>query len=273
MARSEWRAGVPSRRPKPLPPDTMDSIATINTTPKEEERVAWDVLALLLANRYQLIAEMAVKTHQINKGAYADAAELDRLDERIAAMDFFRLEQREKVARMRQYRHRTGRTAIYHMTMYDREQADRQYRGLERKRDAVPCDIHVMLEVKHVKAVSWMAATVGEFYVSPDYTLFAFLAGVRAHDGIEPLVKPRGLPVGDQDERMSPDTEHAYGDWSDFAHDQGWLTPEEWIAACVSARMKSGESCIEALAIGNMAKALADSERYEAARLIFWFNS
>ena len=136
----------------------------------------------------------------------------------------------------------------------------------------MPCDIHAMIEVKIPGADGWNAVCQGALYVPQDYALFAYLAGVRAFDGIEPLVPPRGFPE-DKAEKISPDAEREHTRWADFAHDTGWLTPQEWIAACVSARMKTGETRVEALAIGNHAKALADSEKYEAARIVFWFNS
>jgi hypothetical protein len=137
------------------------------------------------------------------------------------------------------------------------------------KKDArMPCDIHVMVEVLPTdEGATWLALSAGRNYVPPDYTLFAYLAGVRTWDNIQPIAKPRGVP-----DDLSPDVQREWESWKDYANTPTWLTPNEWVAACVQTRIKIGKSQEVALCLGNYARALLETEHIKDVRLVMWFD-
>lgn len=55
-----------------------------------------------------------------------------------------------------------------------------------------------------------------------DYSIFAFLAGVRNYDHCEPISKPKGLP-----EDLSDEVKQHYEDWECDAHSASYLKAKE----------------------------------------------
>lgn len=242
---------------------------------EDEARRGADLLTLLMADRIDIYERM--KSNKTPDTREVMEMRLKVNEQHIATVDFFISTARQKVALLEQQKPRDEKEWQYrffasHVRQMVFTEPLPEPKLREIREGLMPCDIHTMIEVRFKGADGWDAVSQAPLYVPQDYTLFAYLAGVRAHDGIEPLVKPRGFPA-DKPERISTDTQYEFERWTDFAHDTGWLTPQEWIAACVTARLKAGVSCVEALAIGNHAKTLAESEKYDAARIVFWFNS
>lgn len=161
-------------------------------------------------------------------------------------------------------------------------------------RNDVGCDIHAWVETrtfdKNGKPHSWEIATLGEFFIRRDYTLFAYLAGVRTYDGIEPIVAPRGWPgsesaagqkgsgVTDAEHakraagEVSPDLKEIRERWGSDLHTPSWLTAGEWTAACVAARMKA-EPNAEAFAVAAFANSLDASDACDEVRVVFAFDN
>ena len=81
------------------------------------------------------------------------------------------------------------------------------------------CDIHVHGEVK----VAGLWHHYSAPYVSRDYNLFAYMAGVRAgNSGITPIAEPRGIPAD-----ISLITWIDYMKMGTDGHTHSWLSGEE----------------------------------------------
>ena len=265
------------RTTKPLTAIQARAWGLVSTTgdAADEARRGASLLTLLMADRIDIYERM--RSNKTPDTRETLEMRLRVNEQHIATVNFFIATARQKVALLEKQKPRDAREWQYrffasHVRQMRYTDPLPEPKLKEIREGLMPCDIHTMIEVRFKGADGWNAVSQAPLFVPQDYTLFAYLAGVRAHDGIEPLVKPRGFPAA-KTERISADTQDEFGRWADFSHDASWLTPQEWIAACVTARLKSGVSCVEALAIGNHAKTLAESEKYDAARIVFWFNS
>ena len=104
------------------------------------------------------------------------------------------------------------------------------------------CDIHCFVEVRD-RNKKWKKVTgfTNDYYNSSDpycsseeykdsdnilmernYWEFAVLAGVRNHDGIEPISDPKGVP-----DNVSDEIRQEIDDWGDDGHSHSYLTAEE----------------------------------------------
>lgn len=226
--------------------------------------------AIVLADLWAAVSAHKHKIDQTPAGAAADRRHIQHLEHVLSRLEEYGLSARgkEAVHRKRSKRDRRQRQYAQHQTNVDMAMAMSEADRGWRRDEGVPCDIHVMVEVLPTdEGASWLALSAGRNYVPPDYTLFAYLAGVRAYDNIQPIAKPRGIP-----DDLSADTQREWDDWKDYATVPTWLTPKEWVAACVQTRIKVGKSQEVALCLGNYARALLDTEQIKDVRLVMWFD-
>lgn len=83
------------------------------------------------------------------------------------------------------------------------------------------CDIHSHAERKNVRG-EWEKIDGLEPFDMRNYSVFAFLAGVRNYSAIEPIAQPRGVPE-DASQKVAED----YKDWDSDAHSASWLSVKE----------------------------------------------
>lgn len=96
------------------------------------------------------------------------------------------------------------------------------------------CDIHAIIEVKtHIfndDYFSWKVAD--EPYISRNYSLFTFLAGVRDTGEIEPISEPKGIPRNEYGEYKVSSLTTAYLKvWKANGHSHSWLSLAEMKSA------------------------------------------
>lgn len=91
------------------------------------------------------------------------------------------------------------------------------------------CDIHSYAERKIDGQWHWIDGVFGsvkypdkEPFGCRDYSVFAFLAGVRNYSDVIPIVEPRGLP-----EDISRLVKDQYEAWYGDGHTASWLSIEE----------------------------------------------
>lgn len=82
------------------------------------------------------------------------------------------------------------------------------------------CDIHICFEKKKDDGTYEMVPNVFEVFDCRDYSIFAFLAGVRNYSKITPIVEQRGFP-----EDASPETLSCFDQMND--HSPSYLTIAE----------------------------------------------
>ena len=89
------------------------------------------------------------------------------------------------------------------------------------------CDIHLLYQKQingHWQSVRVKNNPTAVYSDGPlegrNYTIFAFLAGVRNYDAIKPIAEPRGLPSDLNDETFAQECE-------DYGHTPSWLSIDE----------------------------------------------
>jgi hypothetical protein len=92
------------------------------------------------------------------------------------------------------------------------------------------CDIHSYVEQKIGNR--WEDIEFHPFR-DRDYSVFAFMVGVRNYSDVTPLAQPRGLP-----EDMAFMTKSAYQDWKADAHSMSWLSLKEMAEFDYEAEME-----------------------------------
>lgn len=142
----------------------------------------------------------------------------------------------------------------------------------EGSEEIMGCDIHAHIEVQN-KIGKWFH--YGAPSVRRDYVLFSLMAGVRDNRGIQPIVKPRGLPV-DISEVTSVEWE---------ANKTNWHTPSYLMAKELPELQKKYRDLRDELSFldsdlelsvfhtyvaGN---SLAQHDNWENLRIVFWFDN
>ncbi len=83
------------------------------------------------------------------------------------------------------------------------------------------CDITAFAESREADG-AWTARPVPDDFEWRNYSVYAFLAGVRNYSAITPISEPRGLP-----EDVSEDADAACGRLDGDTHSRSWLTLAE----------------------------------------------
>ena len=84
------------------------------------------------------------------------------------------------------------------------------------------CDIHSFAERCNKETGKWQIVTDVVTFDNRDYSVFAFLAGVRNYDHCEPISEPKGLP-----DDVCDEIQENFESWQDDAHSASFLTVKE----------------------------------------------
>lgn len=121
------------------------------------------------------------------------------------------------------------------------------------------CDIHAWIEIDQFgdEKLYWPFASL---HFSRDYTLFAYMAGVRNRDNVTPVAPTRGVPS-----TVSMTVKCDWEDWNGDAHDTSWLSLSEMEKVFEQYPAKELEAVMTMMRV-------FDSEGWKP-RIVFWFDN
>lgn len=149
------------------------------------------------------------------------------------------------------------------------------------------CDIHCYAERKSEQRYLEIECNSFDWR---DYSLFAFLAGVRNYSGVDPISEPRGLP-GDLSDEVAEEWDDGFN-----YHSASWLSLEELLAfdydqvtedrrvtRQIAPNIRSGACTCEPVEGNTMTyreflgegyfEELESLKELGADRIVFWFDS